>query len=1120
MVEDIYDEAEILWIDTYSGLVRFNLNTGEAHRFLNEKNNPHSLIHNQINKIMMDKSGVIWIATENGISFYSSKSNKFNSYFNNTYQDLLQKINNKENLQAISQSKAGIIWLGFADGLVSVDISKNKIDLKTFSELSKANIWSISSNDSQRIWIGTFGQGLKELNPKTGNIKEWLLYNNNYKVDVVLFVKYLLEDSKNNLWIGYWGSSLGTIQLSSGKSYVWYKEPGNEQSISHSDVWTIKEDRLGRIWVGTLGGGINLFNKIDSSFIHFKFNTLDESSLTSNNIYSICESKKGQLNSKSDTVLLWIGTSNGLNRVLVKNKKNDLYDVDIKVKSFTTKDGLGNNSVNSIVEDDNGNLWIGTGSGITFFDIKNNRFSNFTESDGLNGIKMNYESAMQMENGLMLFGSTKGLNIFDPAEIELSKFKPQVVFTDFQIFNQSIEIDEKSVLKESISKSKLINLPYDKNVFSFQFAALDYNSPGSIKYSYKMDGFDKDWIESGSRRFATYTNLDPGTYKFIVKATNADGVWNENYASIKIIISPPWWRTPWAYGLYIILIGLGLLIIRRIELNRTKLRNELKIIEFEANKKTELEKIKSRFFANLSHEFRTPLMLIKGPLEQIKNGNGNGNSDNKFAESINIIERNSEKLKELIDQLLELSQLENAAIPIKAKKENIFVILKGLVASFNSLGEQKNIKLDFTSNLDSAFIWIDRDKFEKVIINLLSNAFKFTPEGGIVQVTLKHSTINEKEFAEIIISDSGIGIAKQKLDKIFDRFYQVDDSTQRSYGGSGIGLALVKEFVQLHKWSISVENEEGNGAQFTLKIPMWDDYLNDDDKILSEVSSAKLDNENYLLKNNSKVNDLSEVTETKFSGTNKQSILIVDDSDDVRKYLSSLLKDNYDISESTNGEEGIKSASEILPDLIISDVMMPSMDGFEFCEKIKSNWQTSDIPVILLTAKASFESRLEGLEMGADDYLTKPFDTRELFIRIKNLLEQRRRVREKYSGDLNLIPDAKQLNTSDNDFIKKAVDLINKNLDNVDFNTDKLAKELFMSRTQLHRKFLSITEQAPGEFIRTIKLNRAAKLLVEKNLSVTQIAFEVGFSSPAQFTRAFTKQFNCVPSEYSQAPKS
>jgi len=1122
VLEELVEGENIIWTDSYSGLLRMNLSTGETTRFMYDEYNSNSIISNQINKIYKDRSGVMWIATENGISYITQKSTSFNSIGFSNSQLNLSTIFSKKNITAIELSNDNLIWVGTNDGLYSIENIKSVPSIKKHPEFNGSHIWSISSAEDNEIWIGTFGKGLKQFNYRSNNVKDWNLDNPRIRTESVYYNKTLLTDSKKNIWVGYWGVGVARINLATGDYEVWLNDPKDSSSLSYNDVWVIKEDSYGRIWIGTTGGGLNLFEDRNGGIFHHLFEESNSSNiLTSNNIYSICESKNCKYAIDSNQTMLWIGTSNGLNQLVIKNKNNDqnIYDFDVDINSFTVNDGLPDNSVNAILEDDNGNLWLGTGSGISFFDITTKKFTNYSSADGLSGTIINFESALKLDNGEMLFGSTKGLNLFDPKKIKFSKFHPPVVFTDFQIFNESVRIGNNSVLEKSISISNEIELSYSQDVFSLEFAALDYNSPKSIQYAYMMEGFDEYWINSGDRRFVTYTNLEPGNYTFKVKSTNADGVWNEKYSSIRFLIGSPWWRTPWAYFSYVFLIGLGLWLIRRFELNRTELRNELKLQQFEVEQKTKLEKIKSRFFANLSHEFRTPLMLIKGPLEQLKQGQSNEN----YFENIDLIERNSDRLKGLIDQLLELSHLEKATIPLRAKQEDLIKILKGLGAGFESLAKQKNISLGFESDSQSKICWLDMDKFEKIINNLLSNALKFTSEGGEVVVKVKELTRGGKQFAEITISDTGISIPKEKINKIFDRFFQVDNSAQRSYGGSGIGLALVKEFIELHKWDISVDSWQGKGTEFRILIPMWD-YIEDDKKIknnlVNQIAETDLSTPEVNQNTHSFAQDNSQIEFGK--SNNKPSILIVDDSEDVRIYLSGLLKNEFTILEASNGEVGIMVATENMPDLIISDVMMPTMDGLEFCNRIKSSWQTSDIPVILLTAKASFESKMEGLEIGADDYLTKPFNSRELFTRIKNLLEQRKRLREKYSDNLNVLSvnTNTRLNKADNEFLEKTLALVEKNLDKTNFGTEQLANELFVSRTQLHRKIISITGQPPGELIRNKKLKHAAKLLLEGKLSVTQIAYEIGFSSPAQFTRAFTKQFSCLPSEFSSKYKS
>lgn len=1119
VIEEVINGEKIIWTDTYSGLLRINLTTGSYHRFTDDPDDPNSIIDNQINKIIKDRSGVLWIATENGVSFYSPKSTRFNSPFNENVQIFLNASKLKTNLRAMLQDRKKNVWLGFSDGLISINNSPQNKVINHYPQFDKLNVWCLSADSANSLWIGTYGQGLKKYDLNSGKQNDLELIYKKTNEKTVPFIKSLFNDSKNNLWIGYWGSGLGFYDPSNGTSKVWRSEADNPASLNFQDIWSITEDRFGRIWLATPGGGLNLVKDIDNDIFEYWVHSEDDSiSLSSNSVFTVYVEKNHPASNHSNQTILWIGTNNGLNKFSIINRGLNPYDFSIDIKHFTKNDGLPDNNINSILEDDNGNLWIGTGAGISFFDVENESFINFNRKDGINGITMNPDAALKLTNGLMIFGSTDGINIFNANEIIFSDYKPNVLITDFQLFNQSIGIGKKSILKKSINFTEEIIFNHNDDVFSFEFAALDFNAPEQIHYAYKMEGFDDDWIYSENRRFVTYTNLNPGTYFFKVKSTNADGIWNNQEASVKIIINPPWWATLWAYGLYTVLIIIGLIVIRRFEINRVKLRNELRLRQVEAKKNAELEEMKSRFFANLSHEFRTPLMLIKGPLENLKKSSVY--SDN--FDDIELIDRNSKNLEKLIDELLELSQLESSSVPLKAKKEDLVFLLRGIVSSFSSVAEQKSILLKIKTESDSIPAWIDRDKFEKIMNNLLSNAFKFTPAQGKIEVDVSILIQNEKQYGKLIVRDTGIGISSDKIDKIFDRFFQADQHSQRSYGGSGIGLALVKELIDLHKWEISVKSELEKGTEFLIKIPLWDEYLSEEEKakygtpdnstMIFQEASENIAGTRENTANRSRKKDVDDSL--------KPAVLVVDDSDDVRKYLRNLLEKEYTIYEASNGFEGVRSAVELNPDLIISDVMMPSMDGIEFCNQIKSDWHTSDIPVILLTAKASFESKLEGLETGADDYLTKPFESRELFIRIKNILEQRKRLQEKYSREFPSLPETEKLESDDQDFIKHAHEIVQFNLDKTNFNTDQLAKELFLSRSQLHRKMIAITGQAPGEFIRTIKLKSAADMLINKKLSVTQIAYAIGFSSPAQFSRAFSKQFNCTPSEYSSSKTS
>ncbi|MBE0570612.1 MAG: response regulator [Ignavibacteriaceae bacterium] len=1102
---------KILWIDSYAGLIRLNVNNGSVNRFIEDKMNPGSLPSNQVHRIFRDRSGVLWLATDKGLSYFSLKSNKFNYLFSSKFNLLNASELKNKNIKAITITPDKSIWFGTDEGLFQTLEDKNEIVIKKISNSEKLNIWSLTSDQSGNLWIGTYGSGLFKFDLKQGKLENVKMFSQWIHTQSHKYNKVVYRDNENKIWIGYWGFGLARLDPASGKYKGWLNETDDPFSISYEDVWSIHQDTKGRVWIGTDGGGLNLFVEEDGGKF-LRWTAEDSGSINSNSIYFICESTNLK-NVREDEVVLWLGTNNGLNKFVVKNssqEENVLAKPDVDIICYGIEQGLSDNSIRSIIEDYDGNLWIGTGSGISLFDTQQNKFTNFGKADGIMGTNINLSSVARNNDEMIFMGSTEGLNYFYPSDIKLSSFIPPVLITDFQIFNKSVEIKDDSPLQSSLFNTNEIKLSYTQNVFSLQFAALDYSAPGSIQYSYKMEGFDIDWINSGSRRFVTYTNLNPGQYIFKVKATNSDGIWNENIKTLKVIITPPWWQTSWAIALYALIFILGVWGIVKFQTYRHRLQQELKMQEFESHHLREIESMKSRFFANLSHEFRTPLTLIKGPLEQLISGRIKDN----LVDYYKMLFRNTEKLQNLIDQLLELSQLEAETIPLNKQQVELVSLLKGFTYSFMPLAEQKFISLNFSSAVDKMNISLDRDKLEKIINNLLSNAFKFTPSGGKIGVNILIENSNEPSIAIIKVIDTGAGIPQEYQSKIFDRFFKIEDDSNRNQTGSGIGLALVKELAELHHWEISVESAESIQTVFTLKIPLENINEFDDRKVLpsSIVSSDNKDNEVSSLDYTEDKTEIEEVIDP----PDKPVILFVEDSLDVRRFVNDLLKPDYNVLLAEKAEEGIELSIKNMPDLIISDLMMPGMDGIEFCNKIKSDWQTSHIPFILLTAKVTDESKIEGLETGADDYLTKPFNYEELAARIKNLIEQRKRLREKFSKEINIQPDSITSSKVDNEFMQKIIAVSEKNLKNEKFDTEFLAQEMFVSRRQLHRKLQAITGQGPGEFIRTLKLKHAAQMLLENKLSVTQIALEVGFESPAQFTRAFKKYFNVLPSEFSQ----
>lgn len=1103
VIDENITGEKILWTNSYAGLIRLNLTKNQTARYLPDKTNDRSIASYQINKMLKDRSGVLWLATNKGLSYFSQKNNKINNSFSSSRFDFNSSKINAISSTSILKTKSNTLYIGTDNGLFISSKSLNG----TFKQnvlVPKKTIWSLSEDNSGNVWVGTYGEGLYKINQTNNRIEKIDVLNKIVRSSSRNFIKSLAIDKNNNLWCGTWGVGLAKLNLTTNgvKHFHHIKEKSN--SISHDDVWAIFIDSKNRVWVGTNGGGLNLYNDLNGGmFYHLGSDNNNKISLSSNSIYSICESSKNQ---NTNETVLWIGTNNGLNKVVIDNinmSKSSLPQIK-EIQYFSNKNGLADNSIKTIVEDENGNLWLGTSSGITLFDLSKNIFTNFTTADGVIGNDFNFSAGLNYDADLIILGSTSGINYLNPKSINLSKYNPSVVITDFQIFNKSIQPIDNSVLAKSVFVTTEIVLSHTQNVFSFLFSALDYNNPNSITYAYMMEGFDKDWIKSGTRRYITYTNLNPGKYVFKVKATNSDGIWSNKITSVVVVITPPWWQTIWALIFYFFVFVFGIWAIVKFQANRSRLQQELRMREFESYHLKEVEQMKSRFFANISHEFRTPLMLIKGPLEELLRGRIKDNLNDYYK----MLLRNTEKLQQLIDQLLELSQLESASIPLKKETYELISLIKTLSSVFYPLAEQKNIRFSFNSDLESTYAILDKDKFEKIINNLLSNAFKFTDVGGSVSVELFQKSFSDKKFAFVSISDSGVGISKENQSKIFNRFFQVDDSSKRTFGGSGIGLALVRELVTLLGWEISVNSNEGEGTEFILKIPVFtDEELKDN---ITSVSTIREDEDINL-------QDLKDSKNELFDEENSKSlILFVEDQSEVRDYVLELLKQDHNVLQAENGKIGLEIAISSLPDLIITDVMMPVMDGLELCKKLKTDWKTSHIPVILLTAKATQQSKLEGLEFGADDYLTKPFDFEELSIRIKNLIAQRKALKEKYSKDVNINAESYTTNIYDREFIEKICKIIEKNLQNEDFTSINLAEQLFISRSQLTRKLNAISSQGPGEFIRIYKLKRAAQMIMENNLSITQIAFEVGFSSPAQFTRAFQKHFSCLPSEFKE----
>ncbi|HSR19021.1 MAG TPA: ATP-binding protein, partial [Ignavibacteriaceae bacterium] len=762
----------------------------------------------------------------------------------------------------------------------------------------------------------------------------------------------------------------------------------------------------------------------------------------------------------------------------------------------------------SLIDDVHGNLWISTDpAGAVKYNPFTKQLKFFADITLGWGYKTRSRELYFITTPF--FKVKKKMIRFNPDSLRNNSFIPPVVITAFRKFEKPHPF------------GKEIILPYNENYISFEFAALNFVNSENNQYAYKMEGIDKDWIYSGTRRYASYPNLDPGEYIFRVKGSNDDGVWNEKGTSIAIIISPPWWRTWWAYSSYACLFIFALYGIRRYELNRAGLKNKIKMDEAVLKEKEETDKMKSRFFANISHEFRTPLTLILGPAEKIIS-----DTSEDVKKDAKIIRRNSSRLLQLVNQLLDLSKLEARKLKLEASKGNIVSFVKGVALSFESLAESKDITLKLLPEKDFIEVYFDREKMMKILTNILSNAFKFTPEEGKITVSVNETN---QQFVQIKIRDTGIGIAPEEKPKLFDRFYQIDSSNTREYEGTGIGLALTKELVELHHGHIKVESERGQYTEFTLFFPLGREHLQDEEILVEKeiktdviLSGAKNLNTSYE-KEDRKVTthlDSSSSVNSPFPQNDiekeeeKTIILVVEDNYDMREYIKESLGSDYLIEEAINGDQGVRKAEKIIPDLIITDMMMPKMDGNQLVKILKNDEKTSHIPIILLTAKAGQENKLEGLETGADDYLTKPFDIKELQVRIKNLIGIRKKLQEKFSkkGYISK-PPQKKLSSIDERFMNKIMDVIEKHLSEEEFSIEEFGSEVGMSRSQIHRKLKALSGKSASVFLRSVRLAKAKNMMEEQKGNISEISYLVGFSSPSYFTKCFKDEFGYPPSE-------
>ncbi len=1098
IMQIVEDHSKKLWLATPGELMRFDARSNTYDYFKNDPLNQNSISYNSISSLYLDNTGILWIGTAGiGINIYDPKGNRFSTLVRNN--DTSSRITGFS-VRSVLQESRDIVWIStdvlFKWNRRTGELKSYETDSNRPNDYGNTGPWSIIKSYDGKIWSAT-SEGLYSYDPSNENIRQYKFNSSDKNGLPQKEVYAVFEDQNKNIWAATENYFCNLIDIDKGIfNYYRYQTslPYNQRERP-----VIHQDSKGIFWIGTKNGLLR-FDQQNKSFFTYKNNPKQLNSLSNNYIKTICPDPINPDN------ILWLGTSGGgLNRFNVKKET---------FEHFTESEGLPNNVVYGILPDGKGNLWLSTNKGLSKFNPKENTFRNYDVSDGLQSNEFNTGAYYLSENGEMFFGGIKGLNYFYPNEIKDNPNIPKIALTNLKLGDHYISIkDENSVLKRTFSETDELVLSYADDVITFEFTSLDYSAPNKNRYAYKLENFNEDWIYSGSVRSATYTHLPFGEYVFRVKGSNNDGVWNDEGIALKLIITPPWWSRWWAYIIYGLLLLSILYIIRRYELNRLKLKNQLEVEKIEIDTLRNLDQLKSHFFANISHEFRTPLTLILGQIESVLASN----LEIKEKGKLQVATRNARRLLTLINQLLDLSKLEAGSMELNAEQHNIVSFLKSLFFSFESLADNQKIKLKFESELENIPVVFDPDKIEKVFYNLVSNAFKFTSVKGEIKVSLK---IIEPFKVEICVKDNGIGIPADRISHIFDRFYQIDSSSTREHEGTGIGLALTKELVELHHGKISVKSEVNKGTEFSIHLPLGGLKTKEEPSLekttnYSSNGNNSDDNEKDLVLNDEhhELNISNSDTQIPFNDQN-EIVLIAEDNADVRAYIREQLENDYKILEAKNGEEGFSIAQNEIPDLIITDVMMPKKDGYQFCKEIRNDEKTSHIPIIMLTAKAGLDDKIEGLETGVDAYLTKPFSARELRVRVRNLIYQRKQLRKRFSKSTILKPSDVSVVSVEQIFLEKTIRTIEKHFEDEQFGVEKLADEMNMSVSQLNRKLNALVDQPPGQLIRSFRLQRAADLLKQNAGTVAEICYRVGFNDQAYFSRAFKKQFGTSPSEY------
>ncbi|RTE52792.1 hybrid sensor histidine kinase/response regulator [Arenibacter aquaticus] len=1096
------------------GLFHIDNNGEVLHHYLSNKKDEKSLLSNSIWTLYLDNDQKIWLGYYNkGVAVYDKLYDKF--------KDIESLYNNPKSLQissvtSIVKDKKGMLWLGMDGGGIDIlDLEENKYthinrnNNGEYSGLTSDYIQAVFIDSKENIWAGSWNKGIYFL--KKGS-KKFINYNTEntqggLQSNIVMTFD---EDSEGTIWIGTYNSSLHSFDPKTERFKHYDSKPFTEMGINGNSVYKVLVDFQDNLWMGTTEGLYKIIKEEGQEFsvvsMVERMSQESANNTASNYILSLYESKDHSI---------WIGTKGaGLCKYIPETDSLVWYD---RLK------GLEEENVCSITQSLDGNIWVGGNAGLSKFDREKEVFTSYSTDDGLLSNDFNINASFRDEQGNIYFGSYQGVNYFNPSKVITNTNKTSLYLSDFRLFNEKVlPTQEGSPLKKVISETDSIVLSHDQSVFTLEYSGINFTRPEKNEFAYYLEGYEESWNYVGKKRSATYTNLDPGNYTFKLKAANNDGLWNDTPLTLSITVLSPWWKTTWALGMYIALFLFGVYLLNKLTQARIR---EKQIIHTEREKRLQekdLDEKKFQFFTNISHEFRTPLTLIINPLRDILQDKSL-NLPPRIRDKHKTIYKNTDRLYRLVNELLDFRKLELNKVGVRANVLNLHKLTKEVVGHFREEAIERNIHLSLDSDNEDIALWADESMLEKIIFNILSNAFKVTPDGGAITIEL----LSKDEFyslplvdknnptkgIEIVISDTGPGLEQEEAERIFERFYQVENLNKTYYGGTGIGLEVVQGFVDLHKGKIEVSSEVGSGTTFRIILPKGNEHFGTNE-ILKDVREPDSKN----ARENAIINTLEQETETELTeANNAYTLLIVEDNGELRNYLKNELRNQYKVLLAKNGNEGLQLAKEALPDIIITDVIMPEMDGFEFCKNIKEDLRTSHIPLLMLTAKARIDDRMEGIGLGADAYMVKPFDLRLLRLRLSQLVTSRQLIFNKYFSVISEVPINKNTTSLDKDFIEKVLNFINKNIDDPDLSVEALASHLNLSRSQFYRKIKALTNQTANEFLRNIRIERAKQIIEMGNTNISEVCYKVGFSSPSYFTKCFKAHFGILPTEVNSA---